>query len=125
MKIALNILVALLVLQSCSDDDDMIRPACGVDNPAKELSCLRTEINNREANITEDTKYCYITQGEYKGQTVFVYRDCNPLIDKGIPILDCDGNWIDRTEENRFALSDLENQIIIWKPAVFVCKPML
>lgn len=125
MKIALNVLVALLVLQSCSDDDDMIRPACGVDNPAKEISWLRAEIDNREANITEDTKYCYITQAEYKGQTVFVYQDCNPLIDKGIPILDCDGNWIDRTEENRFALRDLENQIIIWKPAVFVCKPML
>lgn len=125
MKIALNVLVALLVLQSCSDDDGMIRPACGVDNPAKELSWLRTEINNREGNITEDTKYCYITQAEFKGQTVFVYQDCNPLIDKGIPILDCDGNWIDRTEENRFALRDLENQIIIWKPAVFVCKPML
>lgn len=125
MKIALNVLIALLVIHSCSDDDDMIRPACGVDNPVRELSWLRTEIDNREANITEDTKYCYITQGEYKGQTVFLYRDCNPLVDKGITILDCDGNWIDRTEENRFALRDLENQIIIWKPAVFVCEPML
>ncbi|RKN78435.1 hypothetical protein [Ulvibacterium marinum] len=125
MKIALNVLVALLVLQSCSDDDDMIRPACGVDNPAKELSWLRTEIDNREANITEDTKYCYITQGEYEGQTVFVYWDCNPLIDKNIPVFDCDGNMLGGTPENPISLDDLENQIIIWKPALFVCEPML
>ncbi|WP_422083855.1 hypothetical protein [Ulvibacterium sp.] len=125
MKTALTVFFALFALLSCSNDNDIIRPACGVDNPAKELSWLKTEIDNREANITEDTKYCYITQADYKGQTVFVYQDCNPLIDKGIPILDCEGNWIDRTEENRFALRDLENQIIIWRPALFVCEPEL
>ncbi len=123
MKTALNLLTILLVFLSCSDDEDIIRSACGVDNPAKELSWLRTEIDNREANITEDTKYCYITQGEYEGQTIFVYWDCNPLIDKNIPVFDCDGNMLGGTPGNPISLDDLENQIIIWKPAIFVCEP--
>jgi hypothetical protein len=125
MKIALNLLTVLLVFLSCSDDEDINRPACGVDNPAKELSWLKTEIDNREANVNEDTKYCYITQGEYEGQTVFVYWDCNPLIDKNIPVFDCDGNMLGGTRENPISLDDLENQIIIWKPAIFVCEPKL
>ncbi len=125
MKTASTVFFALFVLLSCSIDNDVIRPACGVDNPAKELSWLRMEIDMRKANITEDTKYCYITQGEYEGQAVFVYWDCNPLIDKNIPIFDCDGNMLSGTPENPISLDDLENQIIIWRPALFVCEPEL
>ncbi|WP_299535073.1 hypothetical protein [Ulvibacterium sp.] len=123
MKIASPIFFVLFVLLSCSNDDDVIRPACGVDNPAKELSWLRMEIDEREANVTEDTKYCYITQGEYEGQPIFVYWDCNPLIDKAIPIFNCNGEMINGTSGRPISLDDLENQIIIWRPALFVCEP--
>lgn len=123
MKTTLIVSFAPWVMLSCSDDDAMARPACGVGNPAKELSWLKTEIDTREANITEDTKYCCSTQGEYDGRTVFVYWDCNPFIDKNIPILDCDGNILSGTPENPISLNDLENQMVIWRPVVFICEP--
>ncbi len=57
----------------------------------RRLTWLREEINRREANPSEDLKYRYIAQSGLKGQTVFIYWDCNPVVNKVIPIFNCDG----------------------------------
>lgn len=108
---------------ACSDDDVISKAACGVNDPIRDLNWLAQEVEERETNPTEDTKYCYITQAEYQGETVFVYWDCNPLIDKIIPIFDCDGNQRNGLTGSPIALDDLEGQRIIWRPPGFACNP--
>ncbi|QLG44345.1 hypothetical protein [Costertonia aggregata] len=121
MKKSIYILLIGILLQSCTDNDDT-SAACGVDNPLLELAWLKTEIENRENNPTEDMKYCYITQADYNGKTVFIYSDCNPLVNKITPIYDCEGNWLNDSAENQISFNDLQNSVIIWKPDNFACQ---
>ncbi len=117
-KYILLLMFILFLTITCSSDNISVLPTCGVDNPSQELDWLKSEIDRRNANPSEDMKYCYIVQATLKGQDVFIYEDCNPLIDKAIFILDCEGNSIE-TSDTSFA--DLENRNVIWKPNDFVC----
>lgn len=122
MKYSLIFIVLFAFILSCSDNDDKlsITPACGVDNPVEELAWLKSEIDNRNQRNTESMKYCYIVQGEYEGETVFVYEDCNPAINKIIPVINCEGVVIN-TDGNSIALDNIENKTIIWQGNNFVC----
>lgn len=122
MKKDLFFLFLSILFSSCSDNDDEIISACGVANPVEELAWLKAEIDTREANPSEDMKYCYITQGEYNGDIVFVYWDCNPLINKIIPVYDCEGTFLNNTNENQIPFDAISNQKIIWKTSDFVCE---
>ncbi len=86
----------IFLFASCSNDDDglAIIPACGVSNPIIELAWLKTETENRAANQTEFSQYDYITQGEFNGDTVFLYKNCNPLANSVVPVLNCEGTMI-------------------------------
>ncbi len=119
-KIVVLFFFALFLLVCCSNDDDNVRPACGVLNPVQDLAWLKSEIERRNANPSEDMKYCYIVQATLNAQDVFIYEDCNPLIDKAIFILDCEGNAID-TSDSSNSFADLESRKVIWKPRDFVC----
>lgn len=109
---------------SCSDDDDdlPIISACGVDNPVRDLPFLRTEIAEREQNPTQDTQFCFITQGTLNGETVFVYQDCNPSINKIIPIFDCEGILLNGLDNSIISIGEVTDQVIIWQPNDFVCQ---
>ncbi|WP_343487706.1 hypothetical protein [Allomuricauda sp. d1] len=115
-------IAALLSLSSCSDDDDSTSEtaACGVGNPVEDLGWLQAEIIDREANPTEDTKYCYIEQAELNGQTVFIYEDCNPAINKIVPVFDCEGDFIGRIG-NEVQQNELSDSCVIWLPEDFAC----
>ncbi|TMM56159.1 hypothetical protein FEE95_16165 [Maribacter algarum] len=120
-KTIIPLFYILFVLLSCSDNDDTIMPACGVNNPIQELEWLRTEIERRKANPNEDMKYCYIIQAEFNGEDIFVYEDCNPFVDKAIPFFNCEGTMIN-TQDNPIGFDDIRNKVIIWKPKNFVCN---
>jgi len=113
------LLCYLFLLWSCSDNDDSLDSvaACGVDNVVEDLSWLRAEIERREESSTEDLKYCYITIAEIEGGSFFIYRDCNPLVDKACcPIYDCAGNL-----QSFDKLAEVSGERIIWKTRDFAC----
>jgi len=120
-KSILSVIFTFLLAISCSDNDDIIISACGVNNPAQELEWLRAEIDRRNKSLNEDLKYCFIVQAQLDGQDVFIYEDCNPLIDKIIPIFNCEGILIN-TSDTLIAFDNLQNQTIIWEPNNFVCQ---
>jgi len=120
MRNTIMFMLIFTVVFSCDTDDTVIIPACGVSNPANDLQWLRTEIEEREANPTEDTQYCYVTQGEFEGETVFAYWDCNPTINKISPVHNCEGQVLNTTE-NPITINDIENQRVIWRPDDFSC----
>jgi len=109
-------------LVSCGSDDDVFSLAiagCGVENPLEQLTWLKAEVERRAENQNAEMKYCYIVQGKLEGNTVFIYEDCNPLVDKAIFILNCEGNSLDA---DGFATSNIvENKKIIWRTDNFAC----
>lgn len=106
---------------SCSDSDDNPIAGCGFDDPAQQLPWLKEAIDRMVENTSPDVKYCYVVQGTYKNRTVFRIEDCNPLVDKVVFTLNCDGNRID-SDQDFVSLSDLNNPTIIWKPRDFACQ---
>lgn len=120
-KAILLVLFTSFLFLSCSDDDDILLPACGVNNAIQNLEWLKAEIDRRNANPTEDMKYCYIVQAKLDGEDVFIYEDCNPLIDKAIPFFNCEGTIIN-TQDNPIGLDNLRDKMIIWKRTDFVCQ---
>lgn len=117
-----TIIFLLVILNfSCSNTNDIpVVAACGVENPIEDLDWLRAEINRREENPSPEMQYCFITIEEYENQTVFVYNDCNPRIDKIIPILNCDGAILN-SQESFENLGDFISRTIIWQPNNFTC----
>ena len=118
----ISFLVLTSFFFSCTDNDDKVIPACSVNNPAQDLEWLKTEIDRRNTNPNEEMKYCYIVQAQLNGEDVFIYEDCNPLVDKAFFILNCEGNTIN-TQDNPTAFDQIENKIIIWKRNDFACNP--
>ena len=121
MKKPVYLLFLLVVLSSCSEDDDEITNSCGISNPLVELEWLKTEIDKRQKEVSQDSKYCYISQAVHKGKTVFLYEDCNPFIDKVIAVLDCEGNSLGFIGGG-ISITAIINSSIIYRPTDFVCE---
>jgi len=117
------VLLVLIYLLSCSCNTYDL-PKCTFNDATQELSWLKEIIDNRNANPTEDMKYCYITQARNKRKTVFVFNDCNPTIFKTPQIYNCEGNIITKADGENVGVNDikLKNERIIWQPVDFVCK---
>ena len=112
--------ILLLSIYSCSDTDDTVISACGVDKPLLELGWLKAEIGRRAENPSDEMKYCYIVQGSLAGNDVFIYQDCNPFINKAIFVLDCQGNALQ--PQGEINLNSIEDTIVIWKGTNFACN---
>lgn len=122
MRKILLLLTVLYLLSSCSKDDFDL-PRCKFNDATQDLPWLKSIIQDREANPTDDMKYCYIEQAKLKRKPVFVLGDCNPLVNKAVYVLDCEGNIVkNEDDEEVYAVdADLKDRRIIWKPTDFVC----
>lgn len=107
-------------LISCNDTDDTVMAGCGFDNPRQELPWLKARIDSMARSTSPDMVYCYVVQGTYENRTVFRFEDCNPVIDKAIFTLNCDGNQI-YSDQGFTSRQDIKNLKIIWKPENFAC----
>lgn len=120
MNKILLILPILCLFYSCNKYDI---PKCDFGDSTKGLLWLKAIIDEREANPTEEMRYCYISQAKLKRRTVFVFGDCNPVIDKVTFVIDCEGNTITDKDGENIVLGevDLKDERIIWKPDAFGC----
>ena len=123
MKNKLFCALFLLAILSCSKDEYNL-PKCEFNDATQDLAWLKGIIEDRESNPTEDMKYCWIEQAKLNGKTVFIFEDCNPLINKAILVMDCEGNAIkDKDGKEIYArVVTLRDQRIIWKPVDFACN---
>lgn len=127
MRIVIMVFISLLILIACNSDDNanaftLTIAGCDVENPLEELDWLKAEIERREQNQSEEMKYCYIVQASYQGQTIFIYEDCNPLVDKAPSLIDCTGSIIGSAGETNFTNNQFTNRNIIYKPSDFSCS---
>ena len=96
--------------------------ACSFENPVQDLPWLKTETDFRTANPNEESQYCYITQAEFNGNPVFIYRDCNPFVNKIDPVLNCFGEFLGFIGGEGVDFSSLSNERLIWSPTDFSCS---
>jgi hypothetical protein len=118
MRTILNILFFLCTL-ACHDknDSDLI---CDVANPAKDLAWLKAEIETREKSTSDLNVYFYIQQGEYQGQTVFIYNNCCPMCNTIISVYDCSGaKLFDMSNDIK-----IDNVKTLWKPNGNPCQSL-
>lgn len=120
MKKVIPLIFVFILLNSCNKYDIA---KCDFDDATQDLLWLKDIIDEREANPTEEMFYCYIVQAKLKGKVVFIFEDCNPLIDKVSFLLDCEGEPIKNKDGENIGTGEvgLEDQRIIWKPDDFGC----
>ncbi|TAI46818.1 DUF4377 domain-containing protein [Flagellimonas allohymeniacidonis] len=94
---------------------------CTFEDPVADLEWLSNEIRRREIQANDETKYCYISQAELDGEPVFLYFDCNPLINKVIPVFDCLGRALGHLGPESVDPANVSNYEIIWQPEDFAC----
>jgi len=111
----------LLTVLSCSDKDDNFNAICGVSDPTEELEWLKSEITIRRRDVSEDAKYHYISQADLDGNSVFLYRNCDPKGNSIIPVYDCEGELLGEVGKD-FALDDFTNIQLLFKPLDFDCE---
>jgi len=119
-KILLFATFISLMAFSC-EKEEMPGNTCGVNNPLKELSWLKSYIQRQEQNYPDIAKYLYIAQAEYNGQAVFLYYNCNPLYDTIVPVYNCQGELLFYLGQEPEKGAGIKNEKVIWKPANFAC----
>jgi len=92
---------------------------CGTDQPLKELAWLKKEIY--ELETSGYTQYFWVKQAELKGETVFIFGNCNPLWNSVLPVLNCRGEEVCYYMYNCSELGEIENEKLIWKGQVSEC----
>lgn len=103
--------------------DLTIKAFCAVENPTEELAWLKNEIAEREQNTTEDSKYQYVMQSTYNGETIIIYGNCCPLCNSVLPVYNCEGELIGviGSRSQDFPFEVLTVGQIIWKTSDFAC----
>ena len=112
---SLLLILTLIFVFSCEQDDPVANTACGVKDPAENLPWLKTMIESWKVNSTI-YEYMYVQQGTYSGETVFIVGNCCPFCDSYFPIYNCAGDEIISA-----GILDITDQKTIWKPVVSLC----
>jgi len=122
MKKVCKILIVCLIFFSCSSNDDQLKNICSVNDPIVDLVWLKTKIEQREENITEFSKYQYISQSIHKGESVIIDANCDPLANSVFVVFNCKGENIGFIGDENFPFEVLTNGQVIWKTDDSVCS---
>lgn len=116
MKHLVYLSLIFIIISSCSNDkeNDFSSLICNVEKPIEDLDWLESEI---DILTDEGDPYNYIKQAEYNNQTVFIFANCNPLVNSVFFVKTCDGQNIGiiGTREQDIPWCILNNGEIIWK----------
>ena len=106
----------LFLILGCKNDDDF-NNTCNVLNPIEDLSWLKERAQELEPQSGE----FYISQAEYKGNTIFIFGNCCAACNTIVPVYNCEGTKLGNIGDSNFSTDILNNDVIIWKPTNFVC----
>lgn len=122
MRAAYNVLIIAILLFSCDSNDNQLNFFCSVDNPIEDLDWLKNEIDEREQNITDDSKYLYISQSSHDGESVIIYADCCPTCNSVYVVFNCVGENIGFIGDGNFTSETLSSGEVIWKTDKNLCS---
>ena len=76
MRQGIIVMVLFSFLVSCEEDNRTPSNICSVNDPTIELLWLANSVEEFEQSTSEASKYFYISQASYLGNTVFVLENC-------------------------------------------------
>ena len=124
MRSLTKIFILILFISSCTSNKEEqfnLKNSCNVEDPVADLGWLKADIDNFTENPTEYTKYLYIMQSKYKGETVFVFANCCPQCNTAVTVFNCEGEQIGNIGDGTIGQNDITESEIIWKPSDSVC----
>jgi len=104
-----------IALISCKKDENKDKETnkCNVSNPVEDLDWLKQEIDN----VKQD-EYSYYVMATYKGETVFYYGNCNPVVNYISIVRNCTGDSLGLTADLYDELTEVST---LWKHANSKC----
>jgi hypothetical protein len=117
--LAATIYIGLLLVLSC-EKDFLAGNTCNVKNPTEELLWLNNTIKSLERLGPEKNKYLLISMATYKGETVFIQSNCDPVGNSLFPVMNCTGEFLGFLGE--ISPDSLINRKVIWKSQNTVCS---
>jgi hypothetical protein len=115
----LFIFIFLLLVFSC-EKDILSDNTCNVDNPLEQLDWLKDTVQNIGQSNPEWAKYYLISMAKYKGETVFIESNCNPLANSVFPVLNCSGELLGVLGE--IPMESLSDRNVIWRSVNSACQ---
>jgi hypothetical protein len=123
-KILLNPLLIIMlfttIIFSCKKDTKAPSNTCGVASPAQDLPWLKTSISQLLTSNPQMLKYQYVLIADYKGESVFIFGNCDPLAISAFSVFNCSG--VKLGEVGDIPPADLKNQKTLWKASDSVCN---
>lgn len=113
----LRFLVCLCVVSCSESNDPSDRFACAVREPVSDLQWLREKIKTIEAGDSGISRYYYVMQGEWGGQTIFLIGNCCPYCDTKTIAFNCQGEELSDYDPSVV----IDNKSVIWEPAGYSC----
>jgi hypothetical protein len=108
-------IIMSITLISCEKDDKKeSNNKCNVSNPAEEIDWLKEAIDD----VKQD-EYSYFAMATYKGETVFYYGNCNPVINYVSIVQNCSGDNLGYTNDLYDELTEIT---ILWKHVDSKCN---
>lgn len=101
------ILVSITIISCNKDDNGDSSNIYNVSNPTEEILWLKNAIDR----VKQD-EYSYYVMATYKGETVFYYGNCNPLVNYVSVLQNCNGDNLGYTSDKQNELTNLK---IVWK----------
>ncbi len=112
--LALVAIILSTTLISCDkDDDNETNNTCNVSNPAEDLAWLKEAIDS----LKQD-EYSSVVMATYKGESVFYYDNCNPIISYVSHVRNCSGDTLGNTTD---LYDELTNLTTLWKHKDYKC----
>jgi hypothetical protein len=117
--LVVTIYFGLLLVFSC-EKDFVVDNTCNVKNPTEELLWLNNSIQSLERLGPDKNKYFLISMATYKGETVFIHSNCDPVGNSVFPVMNCAGELLGFLGE--ISPDSLINRKVIWKSHNTVCS---
>ena len=124
MRQGIIVMVLFSFLVSCEEDNRTPSNTCSVNDPIMELFWLTNRVEEFEQSTSEASKYFYISQASYLGNTVFVLENCCPFCNTVISVFDCEGELLGilGTRDEDIDPDSLDNKKVIWHPEDSPCS---
>ncbi len=110
-----------LIVFSCNKNE---QPAdtntCGVANPVVDLPWLKSRIDALFISNPETVRYQYVAKADYRGKTVFIFGNCDPLAVSVFPVFNCSNVQLGTV--GQIPLDSLKNQRTLWKTQNSLCN---
>lgn len=119
--VLLMIILITLLLFSCYKNQQQVVNVntCGVTNPVEDLSWLKDRIDALLTNA-QTVRYQYVSQADYRGKTVFIFGNCDPLSLSVFPVINCSNVQLGTV--GQIPVDSLKNQRTLWKTQNSLCN---